>query len=81
MTDIPHVFERKNNVVFLHRESWTFFDEKSPEDEGLYLVYGRSDNGKWFGLLDTVENRLIGEVESPNLWPVAFLRVPFPPSA
>ncbi len=80
MTEAAHVLERRDNVVFLHREGWTFFEEKSPEIEGLYLVYGSSDNGEWFGLFDMVEDSLIGEVEEPNPWPVAFLRVPSPPA-
>lgn len=80
MTEAAHVLERRDNVVFLHREGWTFFEEKSPETEGLYLVYGSSDNGEWFGLFDMVEDSLVGEVEEPNPHPVAFLRVPSPPA-
>ena len=38
MTEAAHVLERRDNVVLLHREGWTYFDEKPPAVEGLYLV-------------------------------------------
>ncbi len=76
MSNAAQVLERRDNVVFLHREGWTFFEDKPPETEGLYLISGTSDDGNWFGLFEMVEDSLIGEVDEPNPYPVMYLRVP-----
>ena len=67
-------------MVFLHREQWNFFEDSTPETEGWYVVSGTSDDGDWCGLFELVNDSLIGEVTSPNPWPIAFLRIPSPPS-
>ena len=79
MSEAAQVLERKDNVVFLHREGWNYFEETAPEVEGWYLVTGTSDDGNWFGFFELVGDSLSGEVDEPNPYPVAFLRVPNPP--
>ena len=35
MSTPAQALERRDNVVFLHRETWNYFDEKAPRDRGL----------------------------------------------
>lgn len=79
MSTAAQVLERRDNVVFLHREGWSLFEETTPEIEGWYVVAGTSDDGTWYGLFQLVDDSLIGEVVEPNPWPVAYLRIPEPP--
>ena len=79
MTEAAQVLERRDNVVFLHREDWNYFNEKPPETEGWYVITGTSDDGVWYGLFELVEDSLIGSVENSNPWPVAYHRLPPPP--
>jgi hypothetical protein len=79
MSNAAQMLERRDNVVFLHREGWTLFEDQTPEIEGWYVVAGTSDGGTWYGLFELVEDSLVGEVNESNPWPLAYLRIPAPP--
>jgi hypothetical protein len=79
MVSTAHSLERRDNVVFLHREGWNYFEDSTPETEGWYVVAGTSDEGQWYGLFELVNDSLKGEVEQTNPFPVSYLRIPSPP--
>lgn len=79
MSTPAQALERRDNVVFLHRETWNYFDEKAPEIEGWYVVSGTSEDGPWMGVFELVQGSLSGEVEMQDPYPISYLRLPDPP--
>jgi len=73
--------QKHNSVVYLHRDSWLFFENKPPVDEGWYAVAGTSAEGDWVSVFELVGDSLLGEVDHSNPVPECYLRIPTPPLA
>ena len=72
--------EMKNNVVYLHRERWQYFEDRLPTEEGWYVLHGSSAGGDWVGMFELFDGSFTGEVDHPDPHPISWLRIPYPPS-